>query len=78
MGTYLSTPVVDKCEETGTDLNGHPGCAKSSRPVNWGVVDMQEWRKSMEDAHVARPNIRPPGLPPGVGLTPRWQEPYGR
>ena len=66
MGTYLSTPVVDKCEETGTDLDGHPGCAKTSRPVNWGVVDMQGWRKSMEDAHVARTNVRPPALPPGV------------
>lgn len=70
MGTYLSTPVVDKCEETGTDLNGHPGCAKSSRPVNWGVVDMQGWRKSMEDAHVARTNVRPPALPPGVATEP--------
>lgn len=70
MGTYLSTPVVDKCEETGTDLNGHPGCAKSSLPVNWGVVDMQGWRKSMEDAHVARTNVRSPALPPGVAGEP--------
>jgi len=66
MGTYLSTPVVDKCEETGTDLHGHPGCGKSSRPVNWGVVDMQGWRKSMEDAHVARTDVEPPSLPPGL------------
>jgi len=66
MGTYLSTPVVEKCEENGTDLNGHPGCAKSSRPVNWGVVDMQGWRKSMEDAHIARTDVEPPALPPGV------------
>lgn len=66
MGTYLSTPVVDKCEETGTDLNGHPGYARSSRPVNWGVVDMQGWRKSMEDAHIARTDVKPPALPPGV------------
>ena len=71
MGTYLSTPVVDKCEETGTDLNGHPGCAKSSRPVNWGVVDMQGWRKSMEDAHVARTDVRPPALPPGQADGPK-------
>lgn len=71
MGTYLSTPVVDKCEETGTDLSGHPGCAKSSRPVNWGVVDMQGWRKSMEDAHVARTDVRPPALPPGQADGPK-------
>jgi serine/threonine protein phosphatase PrpC len=42
MGTYLSTPVTDKNVESG----------ESSR-VAWGVVDMQGWRKSMEDAHVA-------------------------
>lgn len=47
MGTYLSTPVTDKCEEEGTDLT----C--SNTPLAWGVVDMQGWRKSMEDAHVA-------------------------
>ena len=70
MGTYLSTPVVDKCEETGTDLNGHPGYARSSRPVNWGVVDMQGWRKSMEDAHIARTDVKPPALPPGVAGDP--------
>ena len=47
MGTYLSTPVTDKCEESGesTECPGVP-CA-------WGVVDMQGWRKSMEDAHIA-------------------------
>ena len=27
--------------------------ACSQTPVAWGVVDMQGWRKSMEDAHVA-------------------------
>lgn len=42
MGTYLSTPVTEKCEEKGG--NGQ---------VDWGVVDMQGWRKSMEDAHIA-------------------------
>lgn len=47
MGTYLSTPVTDKCEESGNDLD----CGVS--PVAWGAVDMQGWRKSMEDAHVA-------------------------
>jgi len=27
------------------------------RPVEWGVVDMQGWRKSMEDAHTAVTNV---------------------
>ena len=47
MGTYLSTPVTDKCEEEGTYLT----CPTT--PLAWGVVDMQGWRKTMEDAHVA-------------------------
>jgi serine/threonine protein phosphatase PrpC len=42
MGTYLSTPVTEKRQEAGTADN-----------IAWGVVDMQGWRKSMEDAHVA-------------------------
>lgn len=51
MGTYLSTPVVDKCEEEGE-------CST----LAWGVVDMQGWRKSMEDAHVARTDVPIPFL----------------
>jgi serine/threonine protein phosphatase PrpC len=51
MGTYLSTPVTDKCEESHEDLSGRPF------PIAWGVVDMQGWRKSMEDAHIARTNV---------------------
>lgn len=47
MGTYLSTPITDKCEEQGEYLT----CPRT--PLTWGVVDMQGWRKSMEDAHVA-------------------------
>lgn len=50
MGTYLSTPVLDKHTETGSDLN-------DATPVQWAVVDMQGWRKSMEDAHVARTDV---------------------
>ncbi len=52
MGTYLSTPVTEKCEESGESLGDVP-CA-------WGVVDMQGWRKSMEDAHVAVTDISLP------------------
>ena len=52
MGTYLSTPVTDKCEESGESLGDVP-CA-------WGVVDMQGWRKTMEDAHVAATDISLP------------------
>ncbi|KAL7446210.1 hypothetical protein ACHAXM_010313 [Skeletonema potamos] len=50
MGTYLSTPVLDKHTEKGADLD-------SSTPCRWAVVDMQGWRKSMEDAHVARTDV---------------------
>jgi len=47
MGTYLSTPVKDKGQEEGS-------CLQGEIPTAWGVVDMQGWRKSMEDAHVAQ------------------------
>ena len=59
MGTYLSTPVLDKGIEEGEDLDG-------TMPVAWGVVDMQGWRKSMEDAHIAQTDISPP---PSAGMT---------
>lgn len=52
MGTYLSTPITEKSEESGESLGDVP-CA-------WGVVDMQGWRKSMEDAHVAVTDISLP------------------
>jgi serine/threonine protein phosphatase PrpC len=51
MGTYLSTPVKDKCEESGDQLD----CPQV--PCRWGVVDMQGWRKNMEDAHLAATDI---------------------
>ena len=54
MGTYLSTPVTEKCQESGDSLD----CPVV--PVSWGVVDMQGWRKSMEDAHVAQTDITVP------------------
>jgi serine/threonine protein phosphatase PrpC len=54
MGTYLSTPVTEKCKEEGDSLE----CPVV--PVSWGVVDMQGWRKSMEDAHVAQTDIAVP------------------
>lgn len=52
MGTYLSTPVTEKCQESGEDLECQPF------PISWGVVDMQGWRKTMEDSHIARTNVR--------------------
>ncbi|KAL7521538.1 hypothetical protein ACHAWX_006214 [Stephanocyclus meneghinianus] len=62
MGTYLSTPITSKHVESGSDLplesNNNDGGTKTSLPVTWGVVDMQGWRKSMEDAHVARTDVR--------------------
>lgn len=54
MGTYLSTPVTEKCEESGESLD----CPDV--PCAWGVVDMQGWRKTMEDAHVAVTDISLP------------------
>jgi serine/threonine protein phosphatase PrpC len=53
MGTYLSTPIVDQGIEEGQDLD-------CTTPVAWGVVDMQGWRKSMEDSHIAQTDIPPP------------------
>lgn len=58
MGTYLSTPVTEKCEESGESFE----CPDV--PCAWGVVDMQGWRKGMEDAHVAVTDI---SLPDGGG-----------
>mmetsp|Transcript_113467 Transcript_113467/g.169738 ORF Transcript_113467/g.169738 Transcript_113467/m.169738 type:complete len:526 (-) Transcript_113467:28-1605(-) len=56
MGTYLSTPVTDKCEESGESME----CPEV--PCSWGVVDMQGWRKSMEDAHLAVTDLPLPGV----------------
>lgn len=53
MGTYLSTPVTEKGVEEGEDLQG-------ASPLTWGVVDMQGWRKTMEDAHIADTDVTPP------------------
>jgi serine/threonine protein phosphatase PrpC len=58
MGTYLSTPASEKYKEWGEDLN----CPV--QPVRWAVIDMQGWRKSMEDAHIVESTVPyPPGLP---------------
>ncbi|ACI65304.1 predicted protein, partial [Phaeodactylum tricornutum CCAP 1055/1] len=54
MGTYLSTPITEKNAESGESLD----CP--STPVAWGVVDMQGWRKTMEDSHVAQTDIDVP------------------
>ena len=45
MGTYLSTPASEKYKEWGENKD----CPV--QPIQWAVVDMQGWRKSMEDAH---------------------------
>lgn len=59
MGTYLSTPIVDKGIESGECLDDEIS------PLSWGLVDMQGWRKSMEDAHVADTIVKiPPHLLP--------------
>jgi serine/threonine protein phosphatase PrpC len=51
MGTYLSSPIIEKGTEQGECLDD------AITPVVWGVVDMQGWRKSMEDTHVAQTNV---------------------
>lgn len=56
MGTYLSTPILEKHTEDGIDLSD------VETPVRWAVVDMQGWRKSMEDAHIARTDVPLPGF----------------
>lgn len=55
MGTYLSKPVLDKHEDVGEALD----CEVT--PLTWACVDMQGWRKTMEDAHVATASdVTPP------------------
>lgn len=60
MGTFLSTPITSKHVESGHDLDSNDAASSEEDdvPVSWGVVDMQGWRKSMEDAHVARTDVR--------------------
>lgn len=54
MGTYLSKPVLDKHTESDIVLD----CPIT--PLAWACVDMQGWRKTMEDAHIANTSITPP------------------
>ena len=42
MGGFLDTPIKDKEMENGT--NQH---------LSWGSCEMQGWRSSMEDTHIA-------------------------
>ena len=46
MGSYLSQPVLEKSKDVGDDLD----CPYTA--LAYACVDMQGWRKSMEDAHV--------------------------
>ena len=50
MGPYLGTPNTAKDSENG-----------ASDVCRWGATSMQGWRKSQEDAHIARTD-----LPDGV------------
>ena len=54
MGTYLSTPNLEKEAVSGTDVS----C--ESTPVSWSACDMQGWRKNMEDSHIASTTVPPP------------------
>mmetsp|Transcript_31770 Transcript_31770/g.45162 ORF Transcript_31770/g.45162 Transcript_31770/m.45162 type:complete len:477 (-) Transcript_31770:87-1517(-) len=51
MGTYLSTPVTEKGIDEGQALDS------SQNSLTWAVVDMQGWRKSMEDSHIAQTKV---------------------
>ena len=46
MGPYLGTPNTEKDSENG-----------SSDVCKWGATSMQGWRKSQEDAHIARTDL---------------------
>lgn len=43
--------MTDKAQESDEALDCRP------LPLCWATVEMQGWRKSMEDAHVARTNV---------------------
>jgi len=57
MGTYLTKPVLEKHEDVGEALD-----RPNDLPLSWACVDMQGWRKSMEDAHVAVTDVDAPPL----------------
>lgn len=59
MGTYLSKPVTEKCHESGESTPSSIG-DDLEIPVRWSVVDMQGWRKSMEDSHIASTSVEIP------------------
>jgi hypothetical protein len=44
MGAYLSSPITDKEEEAGA-------ADTAAGRLHWGIVSMQGWRRTMEDAH---------------------------
>lgn len=46
-----------------TEKDVHEGVDTSCKttPVSWSAVDMQGWRKNMEDSHIAETRVTPPG-----------------
>jgi len=60
MGTYLSTPASEKYSEWGEEMD----CPV--QPLRFALVDMQGWRKSMEDAHVVETKVPYPPLKPYI------------
>mmetsp|Transcript_35864 Transcript_35864/g.83615 ORF Transcript_35864/g.83615 Transcript_35864/m.83615 type:complete len:635 (-) Transcript_35864:192-2096(-) len=48
MGTYLARPVLAQNSATGSSLRDDD----AEIDISWSVVDMQGWRKTMEDAHI--------------------------
>lgn len=59
MGTYLSTPVTTKRHDSGSFSSNNDTVMTVMIGTNvvWGVVDMQGWRKTMEDSHVSQTNV---------------------
>ncbi|KAL3797318.1 hypothetical protein ACHAWO_005477 [Cyclotella atomus] len=62
-GNDSNTNDNNNNDNNNSNVSSNNHCSNgSSISVSWGVVDMQGWRKSMEDAHVARTDV--PVCPP--------------
>ena len=55
MGTYLSTPILEKEIDSGEEEFVEDGLS-----ISYACVEMQGWRKSMEDAHIAKVSLTNP------------------
>ena len=60
MGTCLSTSIVEKETDSGQE-EFEDSASEGKLSASCSCVEMQGWRKSMEDAHIAHVNVRNPG-----------------